>query len=155
MVTTFFVADHTHAMLPSPATNNLPHPIAYREAPVASNENTREQVDYFDEKRQVSITGFFDGEQYRLNIVLEENSWNHTLADFVALLCHCILVCKDGLRGRMGVPECVDSRHDRHEVLELVEVTAGQVHGAVQRVDERGIEGPKGELVDDVGKVKR
>lgn len=35
-----------------------------------------------------------------------------------------------------------------------MEVRLGDVDGAIERVDEGGVEGPKGELVDYVGEVE-
>lgn len=65
------------------------------------------------------------------------------------LFCHGILIGEESFRaGR------VHRRHHGHEVLELVEVVCRFLDCAVERVEERGVEGPKGEFGNDVGEIE-
>ena len=49
---------------------------------------------------------------------------------------------------------CIDGRHDRQVVLELVKVVGGCGDGVVERVEEGGVVRAEGELVDLVGEVE-
>ena len=125
----------------SAATNNLVDPVANREAPVSSNENTADDVNNLDQQADDAITAFVNGQQNGLDIVLDENSGDPSLVHGLALLGHGVLVGKD----RLGV-DAVDGGNDREIVLELVEVGFGRVDCAIERVDERGVEGTVREL---------
>lgn len=61
---------------------------------------------------------------------------------------------REGLRVGGGEGARVDGRHDRKVVLVLVEVSRRGGEGVIERVQERRVEGPKGELVDYVGKIE-
>lgn len=154
MVSSLFVADHSHALLSPPASNDFSDPVAHGEAPVAGDQHTRQHVDDLDQEGEVAVAGLLDRQQNRLDVVLVEDAGELALVDLVALLVHGVLVRVDGLRGAVRVAHSVDGRHHGHEVLELVEGLFGHVDGAVQRVDERRVEGTKRELVDDVGEVE-
>jgi hypothetical protein len=154
MVSSLFVTNHTHALLSPPASNDFANPLVDGEAPVSGHQHTRQYVDDLDQESEVAVASFLDRQQDRLNVVLEEDAGEHALVDLVALLVDGVLVRDNGLRGRVRVTDGVDGRHNRHEVLELVEGVAGHIDGAIERVHERWVKGAKGELVDDVGKVK-
>ena len=73
----------------------------------------------------------------------------------MGLLGDAILVCVERAVGvRRGGVDGVDGRHDREEVLEFVEVGGRGGDGAVEGVDERGVEIAEGEFVDYVGEVE-
>lgn len=154
MITTLLVTNHAHALLSLPAANDFFNPVAYREAPVSGHKYTGEHVDDFDQESKITITGFLNSQQYRLNVILEKDSRNHALADLVALFGDSVLVGEDSLRGGVRVSDCVHSGHNRHEVLKLMEVGACQVYSTVEGVDQRRVEGAKGELVDDMREVE-
>lgn len=76
------------------------------------------------------------------------------LRGLLALLGHGILVGKDGVGGFALGADGVYRGHDGQEVLELVEVGFGDVHRTIERVDERRIKGPEGQLGDDVAEIE-
>lgn len=148
-------ANHASIRSPPLLSPCLPDPVTQREAPVARNERTTENVDDLDQKDDEAVARFLDLQQNGFDVVLEEDTRDDALADFVALLGHGVLVReKRGIVSRVGGPDAVDGGHDRHEVLELVEICGGDVDCSVKRIFEGRVEATKGELVDDVGKVE-
>jgi len=120
----------------SSATNNFVDPVTNREAPVSSDENTADDVDDLDQQADNAVAALVNCQQDGLDIVLDENSRNPSLVHGLALLGHSVLVGED----RLGV-DAVDGGNNREVVLELVEVGLGRVDCAIERVDERGVEG--------------
>ena len=60
----------------------------------------------------------------------------------------------EGGDGGRGARDGVDGGYYREEVLEAVEVVGSTGDGAVEGVDEGGIEGAEGELGNYVGEVE-
>lgn len=150
LVITFLGSQETSSTVAaSSATNDLVDPVANREAPVSSDENTADDVDDLDQQADNAVAAFVNCQQDRLDIVLDENSGNPSLVHGLALLGYGVLVGKDGLR-----VDAVDGGNDRKIVLELVEVGLGRVDCAIERVDERGVERTVRKLRDDVRKVE-
>lgn len=142
---------------PPPPAQDLAGPPGQREGPVAGDEHAAEDVDGLDEEGEQAVAALLDGQHDGLNVVLDEDPGDHVVADLVRLLRHGVLVREDGAarrEGRRRRVHRVHRRHHRQEVLELVEVGAREVHGPVERVHERGVEGPEGELVDHVREVE-
>lgn len=128
---------------------DLAKPLAQREAPMASNQNTGQHVDELEDKSEKAVAVLVDGEQDGLDVVLNKDTGHAELGDALALLRHGILVREHG-SGADAVP----GRYDGDVVLELVEVILGNVDGAVERVDERGIVRAEGQFRDDVRKIE-
>lgn len=141
--------DTNSTVAASSTTNDIVDPVTDREPPVSSDENTADDVDDLDQETDDTVTAFVNCQQNRLDVVFEENSGNVSLVDRLALLCHGILVGEDG----PGV-DAVHGGHDGKVILELVEVAVSRVDCAVERVDERGVEGTVRKLGDDVRKVE-
>lgn len=141
--------DNTLTLRPPPLSNDLSHPLAEREAPVTRDHDTTEYIDDLDGEGQDAVAALLDLQHDGLDVVLEEQAGDHALVDLLALLRDGVLVGEDGAAcgGRPGtLVHAVDGGHDRHEVLELVEVRFGQVNGAIERVHERRVVLPKREL---------
>ncbi len=64
------------------------------------------------------------------------------------------MIGEDGAAGRGAGPSGVYSGYDGEVVLVFVEVGRCDGVGAVERVEERGVEGAEREFVDDVGEVE-
>lgn len=122
---------------------------------MAGHHGAAQDVDDLDEEQQKGVARLLDVEQDGLDVVLEEDARDGPVRDLAVLLRDGVLVGEDGGAEAAGRrPDAVDGRDDRQEVLELVEVRVCAVDGAVERVDERGVELAKRELVDDVGEVE-
>lgn len=121
---------------PPPPANDLAHPIAQREAPVPRDQHAAEDVDDLDEEEDQALAVLLHGEQDGLNVVLEEDAGDVVLVDGLAALRDGVLVGAD-----VVAAVAVDGGHDGEVVLELVEVVRGRVDGAVEGVDEGGVEG--------------
>ena len=146
LIITFLGSQETSSTVAaSSATNDLVDPVANREAPVSSDENTADDVDDLDQQADNAVAAFVNCQQDRLDIVLDENSGNPSLVHGLALLGHGVLVGEDGFR-----VDAVDGGNDREVVLELVEVGFGCVDCAIERVDERRVERTVRKLRDDV-----
>ena len=122
---------------------------------MARNKRAAQHIDDLDEEHKDGVSRLLDVQQDGLDVVFEEDARDGVLADLGALLGDGVLVGEDGLGAAgAGAAERVDGRHNRHEVLEFVEVVVGAVDGLVEGVDEGGEEGPEGELGDNVGEVE-
>ena len=167
----FFPPPMQHTLPPTPrprpsALHVLPSPPPQLIAPAASDQHPADDVHDPDTQRQETATTLADGEQYRLDVELEENAGDALLGYLVRLGGDGVLVGEDGAGGgerRVGgavqgnpVGECagVDGGYDGEVVLELVEVRVGGGKGMVERIEEGGVEGPERELIYYVGEVE-
>lgn len=117
---------------------------------MAGDEDAADDVDELDEEDNEAVAGLVDGEQDRLNVVLDKDAGDGgVLVNLLALLGDGVLVGLDG-----AAADAVDGGDDGEVVLELVKVSAGDVDGAVEGVDEGRVKGAVGELGDDVRKVE-
>ena len=127
---------------PSPLTNDSGSPLRQRESPMPCNQDTTKHIDHLDHKSQKAISAFLNREEHRLNIIFEEYTRYGTLTHNMRLLRYGILVGVDSARGiGCGGVDGVDGRDDGEEVLEFMEVVGGRGDGAVERVEEGGVEG--------------
>lgn len=120
---------------PSPPAGYFAEPLGQREAPVSSDQHAADDVDEFNAEEEDGVAVLSDGQQDRLNVVLNEHARNHVLGNAFALFRNGVLVRGDGVVGTDGVL----GRYNREIVLELVEVILGNVKGAVEGVYERWI----------------
>lgn len=117
---------------------------------MARNEHTTDYIDELNEEHEEAVAVLVDGQQDWLNVVLDKDAgYGQALVDFLALLGDGVLVGEDGAGAH-----AVDGRDDGEVVLEFVEVGGGKVDGAVERVDEGGVEVAEGEFGDDVREVE-
>lgn len=124
------------SITPPPLPNDLAYPITQREAPMSRDQHAAEDVDDLDEKEDEALAVLLHGEQDGLDVVLEEDAGDVVLVDGLAALRDGVLVGVDPVAA-----VAVDGGHDGEVVLELVEVVRGRVDGAVEGVDEGGVEG--------------
>ena len=134
---------------PPPLTHHLRPPLTQRIPPVSSHEHPADDIDNLDEKHEEAVPVLDDGQPYGLNVVLYKDAGDGVLADLLALLRDGVLVCLDVL-----LAPAVHRGDYGDVVLEFVEVVLGGVDGAVEGVDEGGVEGAVGELGDDVREVE-
>ena len=141
---------------PTPPPQHAPRPLRQRKAPMARNQHATKNINHLNHESQEAVSALLNCQQHGLDIVLEEDARDGALADDVRLLGHGVLVCEDGA-GRVGRArgvDGVDGGDDGEEILESVEVIGGRGDGAVEGVEEGGVEGSEGELGDDVGEVE-
>ena len=126
---------------PSTLANDSRSPLRQGESPVTSHEHTTNHIHHLNYKFQKPVSALLDRKQHRLNIVFEEYAWNGALADDVRLLGNGVLIGVDSARGiGRGRIDSVDGWDYGEEVLELVEVVGCCGDGAIERVEEGGVE---------------
>lgn len=116
---------------------------------MSRHQHAAQHVDDLHQEHEDPISALMHREHDGLNVIFEKDARDGSVRHNLALLRHGVLVRKDVARAHT-----VDGRHDGEVVLELVEVVLGNVGGAVERVDQRGVKGPVGQLRDDVREVE-
>lgn len=150
---------HSLTLSPSSLSQHLHNPLAQRKPPVSSHQHATQDIHDLEEEAQEAISALLDRQHQRLDVVLEEDAGQRMLVDRAILIGHGVLVCGDGSFGGdaegVGGGDGVDGGYDGEEVLEFVKGVGGGGDGAVEWVDQRGVERAEGEFGDDVGEVER
>jgi hypothetical protein len=127
---------------------------------MARDQHTTKNIHNLDTELEKALSALLHHKEYRLDVIFEKYPRHGALADLVGLFRHGVLVREErggtaeGGDGGRGARDRVDGGHYRKEVLEAVEVVGGPRDGAVEGVDEGGVEGAEGELGDYVGEVE-
>lgn len=117
---------------------------------MSGDQYPAEDVDDLDKEEEESVAALLHRQEYGLDVILDKDAGDAVLVRLLALLGDGILVGEDGASGGGVVAYRVDGGDHGEVVLELVEVGGGEVDGAVEGVDEGRVEGPKGQLGDNV-----
>lgn len=122
---------------------------------MARNKRTTKDIDDLDQKYDKAVARFLNLQQNGLDVVLEKDARDDPVVDLVALLGHGVLIREErAVVARARGPNTVNGRHDRHEVLELVEVCGGDVDCSVEGIFEGWVEATEGQLIDDMREVE-
>ena len=166
---------HAHALPPTPLLppiNLHPH-LKHLPTPPARHHHTADDIHQPDQQREEAAPFLGDRQGNRLDVELDKDAGDVVLRHLVRLRGDGVLV---GFHGVRGVPDAlcgvvgvavygfeegeeggvvgVDGGDDGEVVLELVEVVFGGGDGVVEGVDEGGVVGAEGELLDVVREVE-
>lgn len=97
---------------------------------MASHQHSAKDVDDLHQKGKETGTVLSDSKHDGLDVVLEEDAREAVLVNFLALLCHSVLVGE-----YRGVSDTVFGGDDGEIVLEFVEIRFGTVYCPVEGVD--------------------
>lgn len=148
---------HPHSLpLPPPPSQHLSPPSKKLIAPPTPHQHPTNHINNSNQQRHKPTPLLPNSKQDRFDIKLEKDTGHATFVDGVALRGDGVLVGEDcGRRGGARVRGAgVDGGDDGAVVLEFVEVFGGGGVGFVEGVEEGGVEGAEGELVDGVGEVE-
>lgn len=148
---------HPLALSPPPLPQHLDNPLAQPEPPVSRHQHAAHDIHDLEEEAHEAVSALLDRQHQRLDVVLEEDPRQGVLVDRAVLVGHGVLVRGDGTLGgdaeRRG-GDGVDGGNDGEEVLEFVEAVGRCGDGAVEWVDQRGVEWAEGEFGDDVREIE-
>ena len=143
------------ATFPPPHLSRPPHQLI---APPPAHEHPTHHIHHPHHQRQQASPFFADRQQDGLDVELEEDAGDLLLAHHARLRSHGVLIRENGVgRGEVGRgagAAGIDGRYHRKVVLVFEEVGGRRGQSSVEGVEEGGIEGSEGELVDDVREIE-